>query len=39
MAKQKKVKEKVVVKPLQDPKQDCPKGYYWNGTKCVLDVG
>lgn len=40
MAKQKKVKEKQIVKkPLENPKPDCGTGYYWNGTRCVKNVG
>lgn len=41
MAKTKKVKEKVVKQPLYtdgDPPV-CPTGYYWNGTRCVKNVG
>jgi hypothetical protein len=40
MAKTKKVKE-VVKQPIHtdgDPPV-CPSGYYWNGTRCVKNVG
>lgn len=31
-------KKKVVATTTVDPPK-CPKGYYWDGTKCILDVG
>ncbi len=39
MKKQKPKKQ--VKKPVAKPNtgEQCPTGYYWNGTSCVKDVG
>lgn len=40
MAKKEKTKKPIVTPQVDTPPPPkCPKGYYWNGTSCVLDVG
>lgn len=24
---------------IEKPDDECPIGYYWNGDRCVLDIG
>lgn len=38
MAKAKKTTKKPVIKAAGDPPV-CPTGQYWNGTRCVDNVG